>query len=838
MGMTRRTLPTIALATAAVFYGVAIGAVELVRDGKAVSDIVIAKDAPQGVKLAAEDLRKHLRLISGATLPIVHAPSVNVKSHVYVGRSEFTRRLGFKPARFSSSGLEILAKGDYVILTGPNKHWKSSPYQQSRSDSVYLYGSVITGKTFPKPKSFPSPGLKAWQDFCGEKFSTMHLNNGPGGFNKPLGIHTNDDPGPWYAVAELLEQLGVRWYMPYEIGTVIPAKKSITIPEQHLKREAKFPRREWCYYGTMRSDGEGIAWLKRLKAGNHAIILFNHTTYAIYSSYEQQKLHPEYLARDSKGALIRGYPTGRGAPRYTHPGFRKAAVTFMNKVFECQPGLSAMSVGPPDGGVKVDARDIVKYGKPTDSPLQRASNYVWDFHVYLAKGLKKSHPDKRLIYMSGAGAREVPTNLDEFPDNLLVRPRVAPASLWVLDTYRRACIESYRKWVRKMKVVRRAPSWDHWLSYRTPTRPRYPVVFTKALQRQMKEMLPYIDGKFIEIQPDPRRDKRGRRRQRLGVVGLVHLMVYWQNKLFWDPDADRQKMLDEYYRLFFGPAEKEMREFYEFAEKVWCRQESRSLTETTGFLKEADVDRYFAILSRARAKAGKGTVYDKRIAMVESDMQSLKKLFPNLKRTGPWFRAYTTPTPVMIDGDLSEYRYGWTTLRDWTTGDMPEKNVTRVVLAMTPDKKALIVGAVCYENRMGQLKADCKVKDDFSIFRDDVVEVYLNSPERSYFKVVVNPNGAIWDESTDVAIIDRDTLPILWNPGVKAVVKKFPDRWTVEILIPTNDFGKLGPTKTFPWGIQVGRSRFTGGHTQPWAIAPTSGGPYRRLNRWGNLWTR
>ena len=219
-------------------------------------------------------------------------------------------------------------------------------------------------------------------------------------------------------------------------------------------------------------------------------------------------------------------------------------------------------------------------------------------------------------------------------------------------------------------------------------------------------------------------------------------------------------------------------------------------------------------------------------------MQSLKKLFPNLKRTGPWFRAYPAPDSIKIDGDLSEYKHGWTTLRDWTTGETPAKNVTRSVLAISPDKSALIVGAICYENRMDEIKADCKANDDFGIFEDDVVEVYVNTPERSYFKIVVNTNGVIWDESTDVAIIDRDTLPILWNPGVKAAVKKLTGRWTVEVMIPTKDFGKLGPTQTFPWGIQVGRTRFTGGHTQPWAIAPTSGGPYRTLNRWGNLWMR
>lgn len=191
-------------------------------------------------------------------------------------------------------------------------------------------------------------------------------------------------------------------------------------------------------------------------------------------------------------------------------------------------------------------------------------------------------------------------------------------------------------------------------------------------------------------------------------------------------------------------------------------------------------------------------------------MQPLKKLFPNLKRTGPWVRAYTSPETVQVDGDFSEYKYGWTTLRDWTTGESPAKNLTRAVVAMTPDKSALMVGVVCFENRMGELAANCATNDDVSIFQDDVIEVYLNTPERSYFKIVVNPNNAVWDESTDVAIIDRDTPPILWNPGVKAAVKKLPDRWTVEILIPTKDFGQLGPTKEYPWGDPGGAHSFHG----------------------------
>ena len=818
----------------------ACGAVDLVEAGRPVAEIVIARDAIQAVKLAAQDLQKHLKLMSGAELPIVQAPSPGVRSQVYVGLSEFTHKLGFKPAAFSTSGLEILAEKSHVILFGPDKQRKPSPYSQTGNDSHYLGGSAITGDIRPKPANYPSPGLKKWQDFCGYKFTTMHLANHLGEFNESLGIHSNDDTGTWYAVAELLEQLGVRWYMPYEDGTVIPNKPTVAVPHQHLVREAKLDRREWCFYRAMARDPEGLSWMKRLKAGNANLLLYNHTTYAIYSSLEQQQLHPEWLACGADGKPYVGYPPGRGMPRYTDPGFRKAAAVYMNKVFDTFPDLAAMALGPPDGGVKMDARDLDLYGKPTDSEEQKASNYVWDFHVYLARELKKSHPDKRLVYMTGYGARAIPTNIEEFPDNLVVPLRGYSPSEFVLKSVQRSLTSAWQAWRDLMKEPRRAPLWNYFLWYRTPTHPRYPVFFTESLQHEMQTLAPICDGKFIEIQPVYVTTPEKRQEARLNTPGLIHLMVYWQNKLFWDPDMDRKQMLEEYYTLFFGPAAAEMKEFIEYAEAVWMRQESRSVTPTTGFLKEADVERFFGMLAAARAKAGEGTVYGRRIARMEEEMKPLQNLFANLKRTGPLVRAYPVEISFKgIDGDMSKYRHGWLQLRDNKTGEPVPKGAaaTTAALYMTRDKSALIVAAICPESKMPALKADCRVNDDPAIFDDDVVEVYVNTPQRSYFKIVVNPNGAIWDESTDVSIVERDTLPILWNPGTRALVKKHDDRWTVEIVIPTKDFGDIGPSETYPWGIQVGRTRFTGGRPETWAIAPT-GGRYATLNRWASLWIR
>ena len=135
--------------------------------------------------------------------------------------------------------------------------------------------------------------------------------------------------------------------------------------------------------------------------------------------------------------------------------------------------------------------------------------------------------------------------------------------------------------------------------------------------------------------------------------GLSHLMIYLHNRMLWDRNLDLQSVLDEYYKLFYGPASAEMKEFFEFAEEVWIRPEPREVTAAGGFLKQADVDKYFDILKRAKDKAG-DSIYGRRIDFIAAEMAPLKILFENLKRNGPYFQAHVAEEAPKIDGDLDK----------------------------------------------------------------------------------------------------------------------------------------------------------------------------------------
>ena len=76
---------------------------------------------------------------------------------------------------------------------------------------------------------------------------------------------------------------------------------------------------------------------------------------------------------------------------------------------------------------------------------------------------------------------------------------------------------------------------------------------------------------------------------------------------------------------------------------------------------------------------------------------------------------------------------------------------------------------------------------------------------------------------------------LVWNPGIQAAVKKVDAGWTLELLIPTRDVGELGPTKAYPWGVNVCRTRRASGEPECCALSPTGEMRYCVLSKLGNL---
>jgi hypothetical protein len=776
--------------------------VDLVRNGQPVAEIVTAENPTPSVRTAAEELQRHVEAMSGAKLPIVSKDSADVANHVYIGQSDATRKLGVRLDDVKHDGFKIVARQNYVVLAG-----REFP---------------LFEKSFAQ---FSNVGRRqdAWEKQTGRKWRFPPMID-YGDANKECGFHMDDGNGTLYAVYEVLEQMGFRWYMPVaEIGMVIPKSKDISVAAQDLKREPEFPQRILIdpHLGRFKDE---FLWFKSMRAGRSFVMPIYHSLSGPMELYKEQQPQEYYGVVNGKIDYF--------VPKLNNPRLRADLVEYLELVDKEFPGIEYACIGQPDGWSALSSADVAagwdKFAERGASG--RFSNYYWDFILDVRKRILEKHPDKNFTVFAYSGTRRPPTSVDRVPENVAVV--FCQASLnWMLPNGE---LNDREQWLKKLTHKDQLLIWEYYIVHAERYRfPPIPAIFTRQMQQNFLGLYDRCAGFTVEI-PWSSSNEIVANKLSMRRPGLNHLMLYLHSRLCWDRNLDIPATINEYCELFFGPAKAEMKEFYEFAESVWTRPEPRQITIAGGFLKPADVASYFDILGRAKAKAG-DTVFGKRVDRIATEMEPSKLLFEKLKRTGPMVQVFPAEGNAKIDGDLDKpfWRargYTFTTLRDMVTGETPAHVGTSVSFRWLPDDSALIVGIECLEPRMGRLRAGCKERDSITIFNDDNVEIRLETAQGIRPFIVVNPNGAVYDECLTKNVAD---LP-LWYTVQPVAVKKRADRWTVEVRIDTKPISGERPTEYLPWGVQINRQRLAGNTPEHYMLSP-SGANFKDMQCMGNL---
>lgn len=110
--------------------------ITLVKDGAPVSAIVIADPAPEAVKLGAQELQYHLKKMSGATIPIMtsaQAPADGT-ALVLIGKSPQTDALGVDPSNLAAEGYLIKTIGNSLVIMGDEAKNVERALQKEMSD--------------------------------------------------------------------------------------------------------------------------------------------------------------------------------------------------------------------------------------------------------------------------------------------------------------------------------------------------------------------------------------------------------------------------------------------------------------------------------------------------------------------------------------------------------------------------------------------------------------------------------------------------------------------------------------------------------------------------------
>jgi len=589
------------------------GGVDITRGGKALAEIVIEKDKPLStnyftlVKYAAEELQTYVRKMSGVELPIVEvepgakAEMRHGQNYIFVGESVYTRKLGIRTDDLKGDGFRIIARDNWLALVG--RDYKGPPLH-----NLWYWGGPY--------------------DYT---------------FDAKIGYDIYGEAGSLYAVYDFLGQLGVRWYMPGEIGEVVPQTGEITAAAQELRKEPDYEYRQWGAAFYAAKDKEAMHWYRRIGYGSAYPMSINHSWRLFIKRHAKE--HPEWCAVTTNGVrLTEG--SNKGALCLSAPGIFDQYVKDIREYFDKNPGQKVYPLMPMDE-MKFDQKWCQCESCRSQYEMDKGycygggahSKYVWGFINRVAAEVARTYPGA-LIGCCAYEDYTVPPEGIKFCGNVAVM--IAPicqrrAWPWQHDAFYKA-MEAWQK-----TGITNFYIWEYYNHYgrkhwgedtkKHPTS-GIPVIFARMISKDLRKLKGVSRGEFIESETsgyfgkDGWALKEGNGKEECGCyaydIGKTHWNLYVEGKLLWDSGLDVDILLTDYCDKFYGPASEDMKMFYRRAEEVWCGNTNKAM-DYTQMYPQKTVDELLGYLEDGMKKCG-DDIYARRVKLMYDECKEMRAI--------------------------------------------------------------------------------------------------------------------------------------------------------------------------------------------------------------------
>jgi hypothetical protein len=770
------------------FFGLSLAFAQgeiIVGSGESLKRIVIAKDAPDSVQLAAKELQEHLRGITGDDLPVVIETSGDQDRAIFLGAAALARKPELQETPWKNDEFRILSDDGNLFIAGKDYH-----------------GAPMT--------SFSGPYRR-------------HES-----YNERLKIGAFGNTGTLFGVYHFLEVFGgIRWYMPGELGTVWPEKvSSLRLPEIDVRKAPAFDERYayFCFFD--RSDDDAL-WYRWAGFGAAYPVAVSHSFGHFFYKYKDS--HPEYFA------LINGNrdfaslsSVGPGNYNLSEPGLINAAVDAADQFFIENPEQKIFPLVPNDGMRKISEDPVsqsqLEPERQKDGGL--FSNYVWGFVNKVAERVAQKHPDKFVGCIAYENYGLPPSNIKKLHPSVVV----------VICKLRRTFFDPKERVASERRIAEwhakagRIYCWEYYCDILLNGGWRgYPIFYPEIVQEDLRKLRGLVGGEFIQAESwMPSQYVAEPEKIRINYPGLQHPLLYVTARLLWNPDLNLAESLDEYYRLFYGPAAGEMRAFWSRAQEFWMAQKA----EIPGdFFDSASISEMVGYLHEAKRKTDPSSVYGKRVALIESEFAPATERLARLKKLDRP-SAVVNRFPSDLGGLMtSDLWAGVKPLRLLDTSFLPSKPPTQVRVAWNDE--SLLVHMTCFEPKIENLVARAARNDAEEIWKDDSVELFLDSTEAAGkdLQFIVNSRGTVWD-----ALRKGSSLPDpLWNSAASVESRVDANRWTVLFRIPWSDLGLTKAGSGLKLKANFCRNREIGGPTSWASWIPMTGNAYYVPAEFGTL---
>jgi len=781
------------------------GELVLVKNGQPKARIVIDADAASTARLAASELQLYIEKATGAKLAIVSGPIADGMIEIVVGPGKNAEKLGVTTEGLARDAFRIKTVGSRVVVLG-------------RDDPTINWDTGL------------SRGM-------------------------PYAEHAT-----LFGIYDFLERfLGIRWYLPIDIGEVVPKRATLAIPEVDiLEAPNKIGRFIHISYGAddrddpkplgggFRPGFQGKEAREYCRRRNlHALRMRyqtttttgNHTMPLLISSERCAKTHPEYFALFKNGK--RGFKVGGFGLCYhcfSNPGTTQEIIRLARAFFQ---GKSAQEAGLPswngigretdkgkafhilqdDGHRPCQCKGCAAFRQKTGlNDKEAESELMWSFIIKVANAVKPEFPNC-FISIAAYGPLRSPPLQQKLPGNILV------SGLAVMGPYdefipgaRKKDEARVKKWVdtvggRNIAGFYEYPlkgGWEHG-SYKSHKSICGSVPRSSAAH--YKRMADIGQGTYLYLMSHR--------------FAYDHLNMYVFYKYHWNPRRDIDQLLDEYYTLFYGPAAAPMKKFWEEVEqqfrKVLTKVVDTPLGPVAATQDEQDlwediygpqtIKRWSDYFARAKelAEQEQDPVFAKRVAYMK------RNVLDTIAEGGAEYRSILSRAsqtrlqvrraeePIQIDGNLSDPAWRKASTERLIVLNTLEKPARETVLKLLWDDKNLYVALDCAENEMGKVDASEIVNDQTRVWRNNGVEIFLDPDNkgRTHFQWLSNSKGT-W---ADCHVYAKNMNNFSWNSGFACKVVEKKDGYTVEMAIPFACFpgGKPRPGDT--WGANFIRKR-------------------------------
>ena len=446
----------------------------------------------------AQDIQEALRIMSGATVPLVTEGEPlprEVTTQIYIGRTGAARKAGVKffsecdfkprPDAFEDEG--------YVLQTQGNK--------------LYIVGN---------------------QD----------------------GIYA----GTAYGCYAFLERLGCRWYFPGAWGEVIPKRTTVTIGELNVESRPDFPVRSIGWSGWVkisRSENQELSdWMVKigLRPANRIFGLSRYiypgasdgTLNSLLPPKEYGQSRPDFYATRQDGTQ----PTnGAGMFCLSNPDVLSESIKNLREAFEGKRnigmvGPTGAGFSPPDGKPYCYCKACQAAGGNFNYPRYINKPMSSELYFTFMSSLANAFPDKYISCQAYAGCEVPPQGMATLPPNLSII--YAPFGCDVLHPDNHP------------KSWRRQEMWAILSKYRRMT----PHVIVRDYNPGM------IYGFFVPERMAENMTVNIPEYKKLGIKGMAPegrksfmqtwLSYYVMSKMLWDAETDVDALKRDFYTTFFG----------------------------------------------------------------------------------------------------------------------------------------------------------------------------------------------------------------------------------------------------------------------------------------------